>query len=127
VTLNPDLVRGRCSEIEESVARLEQLGQILKEAFLLEVGLWPNVRDRSKRAEGFAAIRVGHRATLVTHHLKSPNRQLTIANEARHFLGTSRLSSATQCCTRTMTGAAVSVESTPSLIIRNRAPSGATS
>jgi uncharacterized protein YutE (UPF0331/DUF86 family) len=34
VTLNPDLVRARCSEIEESVARLEELGQIPKDAFL---------------------------------------------------------------------------------------------
>jgi uncharacterized protein YutE (UPF0331/DUF86 family) len=34
MTLDPDVVRGRCSEIEESVARLEQLAAIPRDRFL---------------------------------------------------------------------------------------------
>jgi hypothetical protein len=34
MSLNPDLVRARCSEIEESVRRLEQFRSISREQFL---------------------------------------------------------------------------------------------
>ena len=36
VTLDPDVVRSRCAEIEESVARLEQLAALPREQFLLD-------------------------------------------------------------------------------------------
>jgi uncharacterized protein YutE (UPF0331/DUF86 family) len=34
MTLNPDLVRSRCSEIEESIGRLERLRHLSRERFL---------------------------------------------------------------------------------------------
>jgi uncharacterized protein YutE (UPF0331/DUF86 family) len=34
MTLNPDLIRARCAEIEESLARLEQLRPLPRELFL---------------------------------------------------------------------------------------------
>jgi uncharacterized protein YutE (UPF0331/DUF86 family) len=36
MTLDPDVVRGRCGEIEESVARLEQLAVISRDRFLAD-------------------------------------------------------------------------------------------
>jgi uncharacterized protein YutE (UPF0331/DUF86 family) len=36
VTLNPDLVRTRCAEIEESVGRLERLRALSREQFLAD-------------------------------------------------------------------------------------------
>ncbi len=36
MTLNPDLIRSRCTEIEESVERLERLATLSREAFLTD-------------------------------------------------------------------------------------------
>jgi uncharacterized protein YutE (UPF0331/DUF86 family) len=36
MTLNPDLIRARCTEIEESVERLERFAAISREAFLAD-------------------------------------------------------------------------------------------
>ena len=36
MTLNPDLVRARCSEIEESVERLERFAALSRDAFLAD-------------------------------------------------------------------------------------------
>lgn len=36
MTLNPDLIRTRCSEIEESVSRLERLQALSRDAFLAD-------------------------------------------------------------------------------------------
>jgi uncharacterized protein YutE (UPF0331/DUF86 family) len=36
MTLNPDLVRARCAEIEESVGRLERFRPLTREAFLAD-------------------------------------------------------------------------------------------
>ena len=36
MTLDPDVIRSRCTEIEESVARLEQLAVISREQFLAD-------------------------------------------------------------------------------------------
>jgi hypothetical protein len=37
MTLDADLVRGRCGEIEESVARLEKLAAIPRDRFLADL------------------------------------------------------------------------------------------
>lgn len=36
MTLNPDLIRARCAEIEESLGRLERFGAMSREAFLAD-------------------------------------------------------------------------------------------
>lgn len=36
MTLNPDLIRARCTEIEESVERLERFAAISREVFLAD-------------------------------------------------------------------------------------------